>query len=520
MGGNSSAQDVEGQSRSFVLQHAEILEHANHAIIVTDTHHRVLVWNRRAEELYGFRREEATGRNLLDLIVPKRCRGKAARTVEALDGGGSFSGEFVLATKDGRKIPVRVSIWPIFDSSGRKVGFLGINADISETKRSEQRLQRQNRELRAFRAVASALSSPMPIKEVLQRAIEAIVKVFSADAGAIFLLDGKGATFSPFAHQGASEELMRELASFATKGSFSGRVVKSSRGLLINDVRAAKKRNWVLPAMVEAGFRSLMGVPLPTKKGALGTLELASLRPGGFESRDLRFLKMLGWLVAGAIENAMLRDELGKSLRAKTRLVSEARHRLTNNLQSIASLLSTAVQSEQWTGNGKAAIDSAVRRISGMAAIQQQMDLDGLEGIEVADVIERIEGCIREIHGQQHEITFATKGRGAKLSPTLASSLAIAINELVWNSCAHAFDQGQKGSIAVEACVANGLAKVEVRDNGKGVPEDFDLERHANTGLSIVKNLVERDLNGRLTITRKDGTTARITWAAASGGAT
>jgi PAS domain S-box-containing protein len=498
----------------FPLDPAIILDSANDAIILTDSQFRIIGWNKRAEEMHGFKKAEVIGKSVIDALVPAGNRRNATCMMKRLLKNDSFSWECMHTAKDSRKFPVRVSTRAVFDSSGRRVGYLGIVSDISEMKRKEERLRQRNSELRAFRAVVSALSSPMPIKEVLQRAIEAIVKVFSADAGAIFLLDGKGATFSPFAHQGASEELMQELASFAPKDSFSGRVVKSSRGLLISDVWAAKKRNWVLPATVKAGFRSLMGVPLPTKKGALGTLELASLRPIGFESQDLRFLRMLGWQVAGAIENAMLRDELGKSLRAKTRLVSEARHRLTNNLQAIASLLSTAVASERWTGDGKAAIDSAVRRISGMAAIQQQMDLDGLEAIELAEVIERIEGCILEIHGQQHEITFAVKGRGARLSASLASSLAIAINELVWNSCAHGFDPGERGCIGVEASVTNGVVKVEVKDSGKGISQDFDLERDSGTGLAIVKSLVERDLNGRLSLSREEGTIARITWPA------
>jgi len=520
MAGNSLAQATEKELGSLVLPHAEILEHANDAIIVTDVHHRIVIWNCRAEELYGFEKEEVLGKSVTETIVPKRRRKEAVRILTTLDHANSYSGEFLQVTKNGREIPVRISVRPIFDSSGRKVGFLGIDSDISETKRNEERIRRQNRELRAFKEVASVISNPMPTKEVLREAIRSIVKAVSADAGGICLLDGNGAVFSSLALDGAPEWLEKEVSSYSVEGSFSGRVIESGKGLLIRDARNPQRKRWVLPATLKAGFRSLIGVPLMGKKGTFGTLEVLSCKANRFNSRDLRFLMTLGHQVAGAVENAVLRDELRKAFRAESRLVREARHRLTNNLQSIASLLSTAVASEQWAGNGKAAIDSAVRRISGMAAIQQQMDLDGLERIELAEAIERMEGCLREIHGQQHEITFATKGRGAKLSPSLASSLAIAINEVVWNSCAHAFDPGQRGSIAVESCVANGLAKVLIKDNGKGVSEDFDLERDADTGLSIVKNIVERDLNGRLTITGKDGTTATITWAAASGRAT
>jgi PAS domain S-box-containing protein len=517
MAGNSLTQRVEGELASPVLQHAEILEHANDAIIVTDVHHRIVIWNCRAEELYGFEKEEVLGKNVMDTIVPKRRRKRAARILRTLDHDSPYSGEFPQVTKEGREIPVRISVRPIFDSSGRKVGFLGINNDISEIKRNEERIRRQKIQLETFKEVASAISNPMPTKEVLQRAIRLIVKAVSADAGGICLLDGSRAAFSSVAVDGAPEWLEKEVSSYSLESSFSGRVIASGKGLLIHDARNPKRKRWVLPATLKAGFRSLTGVPLVGKKGTLGTLEVLSFKPNQFKSRDLRFLTVLGHQVAGAVENAVLRDGLRKALRAESRLVREARHRLTNNLQSIASLLSTAVASERWTGDGKAAIDSAVQRISGMAAIQQQMDLDGLEGIELAEAIERMEGCLREIHGQQHEISFAVKGRGAKLSSSLAGPLAIAINELVWNSCAHAFDVGQRGSVAIEASVSNGVAKVVIKDNGKGIPEDFDLERDADTGLSIVKNIVERDLNGRLSLSRKEGTTATITWAAACG---
>jgi len=130
--------------------------------------------------------------------------------------------------------------------------------------------------------------------------------------------------------------------------------------------------------------------------------------------------------------------------------------------------------------------------------------------------MDRVELCLREIYGDRHEMTFSIEGSSVRLCPSLASSLAIAINELVWNSCAHGFDPGQKGSIAIEATVADSMAKIEVKDNGKGIPADFDLNRDANTGLSIVRNVVQRDLNGSLILSGGKGTTATITWPAPS----
>ena len=512
MKGNLPAQHAKRELNSVLNSHAEILEHANDAVIVTDTDRRILFWNNRAEEVYGFTREEVRGKDIVDITFTKPPLGIVTRILRALDCNGSYSGELLHRTKSGKEIPVHISIRPVFGRSGETIGFMGIDADISDMKKREERIRLQNRELRTFRKVASAIASPMPTKEVLKRATCLTVEGLSADAGAILLLDRTNATFSSLVQESTPECLKEELASFSAKGSLSGRVAKSRRGVLIGDILKSKNRSGILPGTLKTGFRSFMGVPMSGEGGVLGTLEVVSRAPNLFCRRDLRFLMTLASQVAGAVENAALHEDLQESLQSKSRMVRECRHRLTNNLQAIASFLSTMVESEQWTGNGREAIDGILRRISAMASIQQQMAFDGRTSFALGEAMDQIEGCIRGIYDGQHEITFRTKGAGAKLSPCLASSLAIAINELVWNSCVHGFDLGESGSIVVTCSRIQRMIEVEVRDNGRGIPEGFELNRDAHTGLSIVRNLVERDLGGKFVLSRDSGTTATIRW--------
>jgi two-component sensor histidine kinase len=394
------------------------------------------------------------------------------------------------------------------------VAFLTILTDVSQMKKREERLCRQNRQLCAFRDVASAICSPMGMKEVLQHSIRAIVRAVSADAGCIFLANGKGARFSPLVREGNAEPIMCELCSSSPMGGFTSYVIRTGKGVLIRDARRVRRKNWVSPETLREGFRSFMSVPLMEKKGILvfGTLEVASRRANRFGHGDLRFLRSASAQVTGAIENAILREELRQALSKKARLVKDTRHRLTNNLQAIASWLSTAVQSDQWAANGRAAVDSAIRRISGMASIQQQMEVTEWETVDLAEVIARLEACVRAMHADQHEIEFTARGAPLKLNSSLASPLAIAVNELIWNSCVHGFRPDQRGLIRVKAVVNNGVATIEVRDNGIGIPEDFDLEQNADIGLCIVKNIVERDLGGHLTVRRENGTVATIRW--------
>jgi two-component sensor histidine kinase len=51
---------------------------------------------------------------------------------------------------------------------------------------------------------------------------------------------------------------------------------------------------------------------------------------------------------------------------------------------------------------------------------------------------------------------------------------------------------------------------IEVTDDGVGLPEDFDLDRSTGLGLSIVRTLVETELEGELRLERASGAPPRI----------
>jgi two-component system, sensor histidine kinase PdtaS len=69
--------------------------------------------------------------------------------------------------------------------------------------------------------------------------------------------------------------------------------------------------------------------------------------------------------------------------------------------------------------------------------------------------------------------------------------------ELVSNAIFHGFDDRNDGEIRISAFVHEGRTQIEIRDNGKGYPPEFNLET-AKTGLGmqIVRTLVTKDLQG------------------------
>ncbi|MCM2278169.1 MAG: PAS domain S-box protein [Oligoflexia bacterium] len=131
---------------------ASILEAASYPIISTDQRGMVLSYNPAAEELLGYSREEVVGRTSFALWHdPKELRARGIFTSGAADessfltllrGTHSPGGdEWTFISKQGRRIPVSLSVSTLRTREGMLLGYLGVVSDLSERKKAEQRLQ-------------------------------------------------------------------------------------------------------------------------------------------------------------------------------------------------------------------------------------------------------------------------------------------------------------------------------------------------------------------------------------------
>ena len=123
-----------------------IIETASYAFIGMDTEGRVIDWNQRASETFGWSRDEAMGSILADLIIPEAQR-IAHRDVLARylsTGEGPLFGKRVEVTaldRDGRSFPIELTIWPIRVSG--EVRFNALVDDITLRKQLEDQLRHQ-----------------------------------------------------------------------------------------------------------------------------------------------------------------------------------------------------------------------------------------------------------------------------------------------------------------------------------------------------------------------------------------
>jgi protein-histidine pros-kinase len=111
-----------------------LLDENPDAIIVTTPSTMVVYWNRGAESMYGYTREEALGRRLPDLIVTGITESEVERLVEGAVRAGYVTGEGVRRRKDGTTIHVDVSVKAIRDDSGKVAHLLVTHKDVTSLK--------------------------------------------------------------------------------------------------------------------------------------------------------------------------------------------------------------------------------------------------------------------------------------------------------------------------------------------------------------------------------------------------
>jgi two-component sensor histidine kinase len=93
-------------------------------------------------------------------------------------------------------------------------------------------------------------------------------------------------------------------------------------------------------------------------------------------------------------------------------------------------------------------------------------------------------------------------GSFGELPAAAATPLVLAVTELLHNAAEHAFADGEPGVIELIAERSGNDLVVRVRDNGQGLPDEFDAAASDGLGLQIVRTLVGSELGGSISMGR------------------
>ncbi len=162
---------AERRERLFRFQ-TNLLDAVRQAVVATDLDGRIIFWNRAAEALFGWSRDEALAAELLDFDAPTETRQKTLEVLSALRTGESWSGEMVLQHRDGSQFPAMVTGSPVPDPDGEFTGIVGIVTDLSDVKETEAALRERVKELRTlYRASRIINRHDIPMTERLEELV-------------------------------------------------------------------------------------------------------------------------------------------------------------------------------------------------------------------------------------------------------------------------------------------------------------------------------------------------------------
>jgi two-component system, sensor histidine kinase PdtaS len=216
-----------------------------------------------------------------------------------------------------------------------------------------------------------------------------------------------------------------------------------------------------------------------------------------FGDEHLQIISAFADQAAITIENARLYEEVRRGLSIKSALLQEMHHRVRNNLQTVAALLSMQMRRAD---NMAVAVPLAesVARIQSIAAIHDLLSRDDIGVTTVHAVAKEIVDIASvSIMPPDKRIRFKLDEGHVPVASKEATLLAILVMELISNAIFHGFEDVSEGEIRISAFVNEGRTQIEVRDNGRGYPPDFNpATGKTGLGLQIVQTLVTKDLQG------------------------
>ncbi len=246
------------------------------------------------------------------------------------------------------------------------------------------------------------------------------------------------------------------------------------------------------------GLRFYAGALLKTPDGLpIGTICVLDTEPRGLDANQQALLRLMASQVMKLIASRQLVNaermarQRAELLAAENEtLARESDHRVMNSLQQVSSVL--ALQARSAAPAVRAELDSARNRVDAIAHVHRHIHRAGsLAAIEAGPFLCQLCESIGETARSGISVRLV-EAEGGPLTPDQASALGMIVAELVANSLKHGFADGRGGTIEIRYVSDDRGWRVEVRDDGVGLPAGFDPASSKGVGMRVIGAMVRR----------------------------
>jgi PAS domain S-box-containing protein len=484
---------VEDELRETKVYLDTLITYANAPIIVWDPEFRITLFNRAFEHLTGRNASEVLNRSI-EILFPENYLREAMECILRTAAGERWdSVEIPILTKNGE---IRTVLWNAASITGcdgsSVIATIAQGQDITDRKKIESEYR--------TRATGYAKMNVTLTEEISQRKL-------------------------------ADSNLKKTLS------LLNAALESTADGILVVDLnRAVTSYNqnfvsmWNIPeAMMESGespvIMHYLQLQLKDSEGFLANIndlhkhitressDMLELTDGRIFERYSKPQK-IGNVVVGRVwsfrditDRKRAEEKLVASLQKEEVMLREIHHRVKNNLQLISGLLDmTRMRTTDETTNN--ILTDMMLKIHTMAQIHTRLyESKEFGRISLPGQFRDQIAALSSIYSNKgHEITCEIHSEELFLPVDQAIPCALVVNEILSNAYKHAFKGKKYGTIIISARMDNQRIRISVRDNGIGMPCDFDISRTSSLGLKLVRTLIYHQLKGSLMVNCNEGT--------------
>jgi PAS domain S-box-containing protein len=441
-------------------------------LVVTNPDGKIQIVNQAICDLLGYRSEELKG-EFIDRLIYDEVPHSESSYFKELDNKDSIVNiEKHYLTKDGRKIPVLLSMSNMYDDEGNKLGVVCVARDITERKRAEDLL---NKSKEFAETVLGSMKDAISIIDVNNFRI--------TDANSVFLKN-----------YGMKKEEV---------------IGKSCHEITHKRTQPCIPPDDICPLMdtLKSGEYSATEHVHHLKDGEIRYVEVST---SPIMDENGRMTKVIH-ITHDITDRKLAEVKIKASLEEKEVLLREIHHRVKNNMQIVASLLNLQSQNIEDKKYKNLFIDSQTR-IYSMALIHENLyQSESLAQINLKEYIDGIVSNLFESYGHKSNIKLEINVENILINIDNAVPCGLIINELVTNSFKYAFPDGRQGIIKISVkSDDNNTIQISISDNGIGIPKDLDIRNTKSLGLRLIIGFAESQLHGEIILNRDNGTEFQI----------
>ncbi|MFW6001271.1 MAG: PAS domain S-box protein [Halanaerobium sp.] len=286
---------------------AEAMKNISDSVILSDDQFRIQYINKAAEKLFGYSIEELKGKTP-DIFNAEELTAEIQQQIyDKISNYEIYEGEFLNKHKDGSTFICEFKITPIADKSGNIFAYTGIQRDITEKKRQEEKLKFQ---LKFQKTLAQISANLLEITSVnldrkINMSLKKIGKFFDIDRSYIFKFSDKKKIMSnthEWCRTGVEPE--RERLQNLTSDNFPWWMEKLSKNqnIIIEDVDSLGKEAAAEQKILqEQGVKSVVVTPMLIENELFGFFGFDSVKKRReYSKNEIRLLKIFTNYISNA----------------------------------------------------------------------------------------------------------------------------------------------------------------------------------------------------------------------------